>query len=206
MKRSEFPNPQWERKNWLCLNGEWEFDFDFGKSAIERKLYESESLDKRIIVPFCPESSLSGVGYTDFMPAVVYRKTVVLDKNQLAGRVILHFGAVDFYTVVYVNGREVCRHKGGYTPFEADITDAAVEGENSVFVYAEDDVRSGKQCGGKQSTRYESYHCSLLVQQVSGRVYGWSLCLRTEFFQLNSIPILSRGHLLLSAKQREQEM
>lgn len=160
MKRSEFPNPQWERKNWLCLNGEWEFDFDFGKSAIERKLYESESLDKRIIVPFCPESSLSGVGYTDFMPAVIYRKTVVLDKNQLAGRVILHFGAVDFYTVVYVNGREVCRHKGGYTPFEADITDAAVEGENSVFVYAEDDVRSGKQCGGKQSTRYESYHCS----------------------------------------------
>lgn len=157
--RSEYPNPQWERKDWLCLNGEWEFDFDFGKSAIERKLYE-KSLDKRIIVPFCPESSLSGIGYTDFMPAVVYRKTVTLDKNQLSGRVILHFGAVDFYTVVYVNGREVCKHKGGYTPFEADITDSAVEGENSIFVYAEDDVRSGKQCAGKQCSKYESQGCS----------------------------------------------
>lgn len=206
MKRSEFPNPQWERKNWLCLNGEWEFDFDFGKSAIERKLYESESLDKRIIVPFCPESSLSGVGYTDFMPAVVYRKTVVLDKNQLAGRVILHFGAVDFYTVVYVNGREVCRHKGGYTPFEADITDAAVEGETPSLsmqrtMYAAESSAAESRAPGTNPTIV-----LILVQQVSGRVYGWSLCLRTEFFQLNSIPILSRGHLLLSAKQREQEM
>lgn len=157
--RNEHPNPQWERENWLCLNGEWEFDFDFGKSALERKLYDDGVLEKRITVPFCPESPLSGIGYTDFMPAVVYKRKVALDAKRLEGRVILHFGAVDYFTVVYVNSVEVCRHTGGYTPFEADITDAVKEGENSIFVYAEDDTRNPEQCSGKQSDKYQSYGC-----------------------------------------------
>ena len=65
--RSEHPNPQWERKTWRNLNGTWEFDFDFGASARDRKLYEQDALDQEIIVPFCPESALSGIGYKDFM-------------------------------------------------------------------------------------------------------------------------------------------
>ena len=157
--RREHPNPQWERENWLCLNGEWEFDFDFGKSALERRLYEADKLNKKIIVPFCPESVLSGVGYTDFMPAVIYRRSVTISEEQLNGRIILHFGAVDYFAVVYVNSVEVCRHKGGYTPFEADITDAVKAGENSIFVYAEDDTRSPEQCSGKQSFEYNSRGC-----------------------------------------------
>lgn len=160
LPRSEYPNPQWERKNWLCLNGSWEFDFDFGKSALDRRMYDGKKLEKSITVPFCPESVLSGIGYTDFMPAVIYRKSVTLSAEQLGGRVILHFGAVDYYCAVYVNSVEVCRHSGGYTPFEADITEYVHEGENSIFVYAEDDVRSGKQCGGKQCTSYASHGCS----------------------------------------------
>lgn len=158
--RAEHPNPQWQRKNWECLNGKWKFDFDYGRSAIERKLYENTNLlTKEITVPFCPESKLSGVGYTDFIPAVVYSKEINISKEQLDGRVFLHFGAVDYSTVVYVNGTEVCKHNGGYTPFEADITKALSEGENTIFVYAEDDTKSTKQCSGKQSTNYESYGC-----------------------------------------------
>lgn len=156
--RPEHPNPQWERDNWLCLNGEWQFDFDFGRSALHQKRFEQE-LPNRITVPFCPESPLSGIGYTDFIPAVVYRKKITLNQEQLRGRVILHFGAADFSAAVYVNSREACRHQGGYTPFAADITDMVTEGENILFVYVEDDTRSKLQCAGKQSDQLHSYGC-----------------------------------------------
>lgn len=158
--REEYPNPQWERKNWQCLNGVWKFDFDNGKSAVARKLYENtDLLTKEIIVPFCPESRLSGIGYTDFIPAVVYSREINIKKEQLEGRIILHFGAVDYLSIVYVNSKEVCRHSGGYTPFEIDITDVVHEGKNTVFVYVEDDTRNPKQCTGKQSLEFASHGC-----------------------------------------------
>ncbi|MBO5754767.1 MAG: beta-galactosidase, partial [Clostridia bacterium] len=159
LPRNEHPNPQWERESWQCLNGEWEFDFDFGVSAKERKLFEAPSLPKRIIVPFCPESKLSGIGYTDFIPAVCYRKTVTLTKTQLEGTVLLHFGAVDYKATVYINGKEAFVHRGGYASFAVNITPFATEGENVIFVYAEDDVRSGHQPAGKQSGKYASHGC-----------------------------------------------
>ncbi len=156
--RPEHPNPQWERENWLCLNGQWQFDFDFGQSALDQKRYE-EDLPREIIVPFCPESPLSGIGYTDFLPAVIYRKKITLTPEQLSGRTILHFGAVDYLAVGCVNGQEVCRHQGGFTPFAADITDVATPGENTIFVYAQDDTRSPLQSSGKQSQQYHSAGC-----------------------------------------------
>lgn len=154
--RAEHPNPQFERKNWTNLNGEWEFEIDYGKSGIERKFYERDSLDSKIIVPFCPESELSGVGYKDFMAAVWYRKTFPITKQQLSGRVILNFGAVDYEAVVYVNQKEVGRHCGGYTSFAFDITGFVTEGENILTVCAIDDTRSGGQPSGKQSGDYYS--------------------------------------------------
>ena len=154
--RAEHPNPQFERKNWKNLNGEWEFEIDYGKSGIERKFYERDSLDSKIIVPFCPESELSGVGYKDFMAAVWYRKTFPITKQQLSGRVILNFGAVDYEAVVYVNQKEVGRHCGGYTSFAFDITGFVTEGENILTVCAIDDTRSGGQPSGKQSGDYYS--------------------------------------------------
>lgn len=155
--RPEHPNPQWERKNWKNLNGEWEFDFDFGSSARERKLYKGGALSQKITVPFCPESRLSGIGYTDFISAVCYRKTVVLSDAEVAGRIFLHFGAVDFHSYIYVNGKLAGEHIGGYASFAVEITSLAVSGENTVFVIAEDDVRSREQPVGKQSNRCHSY-------------------------------------------------
>ena len=80
--RHEHPDPQWQRDHWKNLNGEWEFDFDFGVSARERGLYEGGALSRTITVPFCPESVLSGIGYTDFIPSVCYRRTFALTEQE----------------------------------------------------------------------------------------------------------------------------
>lgn len=159
MPRPEYPQPQMRRDNWMNLNGEWDFAFDFGNSGIERKLYEKTQLDQKITVPFCPESELSGIGYKDFMNAVWYHRSVVLTKKQLAGRVFLHFGAVDYECHVWINGQKAGEHRGGYTSFRFDITNLATEGENHLSVYAKDDVRGGKQPKGKQSGLYHSHGC-----------------------------------------------
>ena len=157
--RREHPDPQWERSTWRNLNGQWEFDFDFSNSAIERKLYKAASLPKKIMVPFCPESELSGIGYRDFMPAVCYRKTVQLFEAELEGRVLLHFGAVDYESHIYINGEFAGKHIGGYASFTLDITKFVHVGENVIFVAARDDVRSRQQPSGKQSWRHESWGC-----------------------------------------------
>ena len=85
------------------------------------------------------------------MDAVWYHKTVELTEVEVKGRVLLHFGAVDYDARVWINGTEVGRHKGGYTSFTFDITAYAQAGANDIAVYAEDDLRSGKQPHGKQS-------------------------------------------------------
>ncbi len=157
--RPEHPNPQWERKSWRNLNGEWEFDFDFNKSAREKELYKKGKLLKKITVPFCPESTLSGIGYTDFIDSVCYRKVITLSQEDMAGNVFLHFGAVDFHSYIYINGIFADEHIGGYSSFCIDITKLAHVGENTIFVIAEDDVRSKVQPSGKQCEKYSSYGC-----------------------------------------------
>lgn len=159
--RPEHPNPQWERKNWKCLNGTWQFEIDHGASGQDRKLHHAESLSSEIVVPFCPESSLSGVNNKDFMLCVWYKKAVSFTEEELAGnRVILHFGAADFETRVWVNGASAgLAHIGGYTSFEYDITKHLTAGENLITVCCLDDVRSPRQACGKQSGGYYSRGC-----------------------------------------------
>ena len=157
--RPEHPNPQMQRENWMNLNGEWDFTFDFGNSGIEREFYKKTELDGKILVPFCPESDLSGIGYKDFIRAVWYRRNVCLSEEQLRGRVLLHFGAVDYECRVWVNGVQAGEHKGGYSSFCFDITELATAGENNFSVYAGDETASGKQPKGKQSDCYASHDC-----------------------------------------------
>ena len=162
--RPEYPRPQMRRDCWQNLNGQWEFEIDHSLSGKERGLQSADCLKDKIIVPFCPESELSGVGFKDFMHCVWYRKEVTLSDEWLAAvaageRVILHFGAVDYQATVYVNGKEACVHKGGYSAFNADITDYLEEGKAVITVCAEDDLRSHKQPSGKQSDKLRSYGC-----------------------------------------------
>ncbi len=160
MYRQEHPNPQFFRNEWINLNGEWDFEFDFGASGKERNVYEKDGFDKKINVPFCPESKLSGIEYKDFMNAVWYMKkfTVPSDWTK-SGRIFINFGAVDYLATVYVNKKEVGTHKGGYTSFKFDITDFVTEGENTVTLYAYDNNREGRQAKGKQSHIYPSAIC-----------------------------------------------
>ncbi|MDR1628609.1 MAG: beta-galactosidase [Oscillospiraceae bacterium] len=158
--RAEHPNPQFMREQWLCLNGEWQFEIDTGKSGMARKLYKREAgLSGKITVPFCPESRLSGVEYKDFMHCVWYRRTLELTEAQRSGRLLLHFGAVDYEAIVYVNGFEAGRHKGGYVSFAVDITKLAVTGTNILTVCAVDDTRDPLVPRGKQSEEFYSHGC-----------------------------------------------
>lgn len=158
--RAEHPKPQFERETWMNLNGEWQFAMDYGNSGVARGLYKVSSEFSQVInVPFCCESSLSGIGYTDFISSVWYKRSVNLTSEQIKGRTVLHFGAVDYFATVYVNGKECGTHKGGYVSFAFDITAYVREGENIITVHAEDDTRSRLVPSGKQSFKYASELC-----------------------------------------------
>ena len=158
--RNEHPNPNFKRADYEILNGEWNFEFDFGNSGINREMFKNNSVfSKKITVPFCVESELSGIGYKDFIPAVWYRKKINITKEQLENRVFIIFGAVDFHAKLYVNEVEAGEHFGGYTSFRIELTDFLTEGENILTLYVEDDTRSFMQARGKQSEEFYSHGC-----------------------------------------------
>ena len=159
--RAEYPRPQFERADWVNLNGEWSFALDLSDSGRDRDFYNSKGFEQRITVPFAPESKLSGIGYTDFINSVWYQRMIQIPSAWQGKRVKLNFGAVYYESEVYIDGRFVGRHYGGSDSFAFDITDFVSDGkEHSIVVHAESDLRSGTQPGGKQSTNYYSYGCS----------------------------------------------
>lgn len=158
--RPEHPRPQFVRDRWLNLNGPWRFAFDFGQSGDQAGWHEDpSSFDLTITVPFCPESTLSGIGHTDFIPSCWYARTFERPADWDGMRVLVHFGGSDYDTRVWVNGKPVGRHYGGGASFTFDITDALTDGENLIVVCAVDDVRSGVQPGGKQCPDLHSRGC-----------------------------------------------
>lgn len=156
--RPEHPRPQFQRKTWLNLNGLWEFEIDNEKSCSEKGILSKKKLDKEIIVPFCPESKLSGIEHTDFMHCVWYAKDFEMPEQWHKNRILLHFGAVDYKTQIWINGEYVGQHTGGYTSFYFDITDKLHQ-HNRIMIRVEDDVRSADQPSGKQSQSFLSSGC-----------------------------------------------
>lgn len=158
--RPEYPRPQFVRDEWVNLNGTWSFEFDFSRSGMDRKLYESKGLDNEILVPFAPQSGLSGVGFKDFIPEMWYHRVISIPENWKDRNVILHFGAVDYIASVYIDGRIAGRHWGGSSSFDIDITDMVMPGqEHDLVVRVEDDERSGQYAKGKQCGRFDSFGC-----------------------------------------------
>ncbi|MEU6249495.1 sugar-binding domain-containing protein [Glycomyces sp. NPDC047010] len=143
------------RPDWLNLNGRWQFEVDRADTGLERGLRDRE-LAGAITVPFAPESRLSGVEDTDFLHAVWYRRELAVPGDWAGRRVLLHFGAVDHDATVWVDGCEVGRHRGGFTPFTVDL--GHLSGTATVVVRARDS-RHEPQARGKQSTRYGNYEC-----------------------------------------------
>ena len=159
--RDEYPRPQFERDEWICLNGEWEYQFDFSKSGDERDWKNAAAFDGHINVPFCPESKLSGVGFTDFIEMMWYRRTLEIPAGWNGKKILLHFGGVDYRCIVYLDGQEAGRHTGGSAAFSIDLSRFVQTGKtHNLVVRVEDDVRSGLQPLGKQCTRRDSRACS----------------------------------------------
>lgn len=159
--RPEYPRPQFERSQWVNLNGTWNFEFDFGESGKDRSLQKAEQLSQQITVPFCPESKLSGVAHTDFINCLWYQRKLSIPADWSGKKILLNFGAVDYYTEIYIDGEFVQSHWGGSSSFSADITRFVKSGQtHNLVLQVKDDPRSGKQTGGKQCTNFYSGGCS----------------------------------------------
>jgi beta-galactosidase/beta-glucuronidase len=156
--RSEYPRPQFVRDEWECLNGTWQFEIDAGDSGHKRDLLNRE-LKSEILVPFCPESELSGIEEVDFMNCVWYRREVDIPAAWAGKKVLLHFQACDYDTTVWVNGEMLVRHRGGWAPFSGDMSKFAAAGEKATIVVRARDNTRNNQAGGKQSDRFEKYSC-----------------------------------------------
>jgi beta-galactosidase/beta-glucuronidase len=158
--RPEHPRPQFVRDGWINLNGRWTYAFDPGKSGVQRGLARSEGFADSITVPFCPESTLSGVGHTDFIEMMWYHRPIAIPDDWAGKRVLLHFGAVDFESEVFIDGAPAGRHWGGTSSFAHDITAHVTPGQtHNLVLWVRDETRSGVQPGGKQCPDYGSRGC-----------------------------------------------
>lgn len=123
--RRDYPRPNAVRKEWQSLNGLWEFAFDDANRGRTEGWMSGHSLPERILVPWTFEAALSGIGEgKEIHERVWYRRTFEIPPAWRGKRVLLHFGAVDWESTVWINGMEMGTHRGGYTPFFYDITDA----------------------------------------------------------------------------------
>lgn len=145
--RPEFPRPDFIRKNWVNLNGEWDFSFD------------TNVFDKKITVPFCYQAKMSGIHDTTDHDVVWYRKTFEINTEDLKTQnLLLKFGAVDYEAHIIINDSFIGSHIGGHTPFEFDITHAVQNGKNTIAVKVFDYKNTDKP-RGKQTWTGEKFSC-----------------------------------------------
>src|SRR6187551_342534 len=115
-----YPRPQLRRREWISLNGPWDFAIDVEGDDVP---IEEVEFSGQILVPFSPETSRSGVGTTELFRGCWYRREVEVPELVDDERLILHFGAVDYEAFVHLDGVSVGYHEGGFTPFCFDISD-----------------------------------------------------------------------------------
>lgn len=151
--KPEHPTPDAVRTHWANLNGAWQFRLDPKDEGLAARWYEpgATGFDRTILVPFGWESELSGIQQTDYRGVAWYRRSIRVPEDfPSSDRIWLHFGAVDWRAEVWVNGRQVTTHEGGYSPFSADITEVAKRGEDAVVTVRVVDLTDPKLPTGKQ--------------------------------------------------------
>ena len=143
----EYPRPMLHREGWYNLNGWWDCAF-----TADAELPPAEAMQTKILVPYSPECEASGVGRT-LQPgeSLHYHRTFACPVVPAGGRLLLHFGAVDYTCTVRVNDHVVGSHRGGYWPFSLDITEALRPGMNDLWVTVQDPTGNGVQARGKQT-------------------------------------------------------
>ncbi|PTM57844.1 glycoside hydrolase family 2 protein [Desmospora activa] len=156
LPRPDYPRPQFQRNEWINLNGIWQFEFDDHDVGIKEEWFHGKDFSRGIRVPFAYQSQLSGIGEVEFHDIVWYKRTFHIPSQMNDQLIFLHFGAVDYRAWVWINGQQVCFHEGGHVPFHAEITPFLREGENEVVVRAEDPSDALDQPRGKQYWKEES--------------------------------------------------
>ena len=148
--RCAYPRPQMVREQWQNLNGTWQFCFDDHNNGIEKKWYlGKEDFEHEIRVPFVYQCGLSGISDTGNHEIVWYKRNFKANRKR-EERILLHFGAVDYQAMVFLNGMLVCEHEGGHTSFSTDITDYLTEGEQILVVRVCDPLEDELIPRGKQ--------------------------------------------------------
>lgn len=142
--RGEYPRPQMVRDEWENLNGVWEFSF------------EDESYDRKIVVPFVYQSKLSGIHTTKAHDSIWYRRRFQVPRRWKGKRIILHFGAVDYFCKVWVNNILAASHEGGHVDFSCDITEMIDGQDNELRIQVRDDLQDLEIPRGKQYWKEQS--------------------------------------------------
>ncbi|MBQ7785874.1 MAG: glycoside hydrolase family 2 [Clostridia bacterium] len=159
--KPEYPRPNLVRESYLNLNGLWDCCINSEKTC--------GGYDRTILVPFSPESALSGVGQIVRPENYLhYRKKVTLPDGFNQGRVLLHFGAVDQECTVFFNGQKLGEHFGGYLPFSFDVTDALTDGENVIELTVRDQTEKAPYPRGKQRLARKGMLSSIFYTPCSG--------------------------------------
>lgn len=194
---SEYPRPQMTRSEWLNLNGDWNYIGGPGcVSVLDHPVKPPKfpQTAEHIRVPFPPESYLSGIMRKQEVN-MWYRRTFSVPSSWKGNHVLLHFGAVDCSTIVYVNGHLVGTHEGGWDAFEFDITKSLQRGENEIVVGARDDNDGQHSCGKDCVTQGDYTFTSGIWQTV------WLEPVPRNFIQnLTILPDLNHSNLTVKAQ------
>jgi beta-galactosidase/beta-glucuronidase len=148
--RPEYPRPQFVRSRWLSLNGEWEFAFDDGDAGLKLGWQFGLPLPAKIVVPFAYQTNLSGINDKSLHEILWYARTFEVPHAWASENLLLHFGAVDYASTIWINGHEAGRNEGGHVPFFLNIAPYLNPGPNRITVRVHDS-QSGEQPRGKQS-------------------------------------------------------
>ncbi|MEH7504160.1 sugar-binding domain-containing protein [Neobacillus drentensis] len=196
--RPEYPRPQFVRKEWLNLNGEWDFTFDDQNVGLKEKWFQKDHpFDQKINVPFAYQSELSGIQDSSFHDHVWYRREFTVPHDWNDQRVLLHFGAVDYRAWIYVNGQYAGFHEGGHVSFSLDITDQLTWGTETVVVRVEDPstdetIPRGKQIWEEKSKAIWYTRTTGIWQTV------WLEPVRpTSISKLRLTPDIDRGDIIV---------
>ena len=155
----DYPRPQFVRKEWENLNGEWNFIFDDNDEGETREYFKKFPLSGKIIVPFTYETKLSGIEDDTVHYIVWYNKKINIRKEQIENKkIILNFEGSDYKTKIWINGNYIGENIGAYSRFSFDIEKYVIEGKNDITIKVEDSL-SKDQPRGKQRYRKESWKC-----------------------------------------------
>lgn len=169
LPRPEYPRPQFVRRDWLNLNGDWEFAFDDADEGLTNNWSDGRTLPQRIVVPFAYQTQLSGINDQSIHEVVWYARDFEVPQEWREQDIVLHFGAVDYRSAVWVNGQEVGHNQGGHVPFSFDIAPYLREGTNRITLRVED-RQDAHQPRGKQSVsgvpKGIDYYCTTGIWQT----------------------------------------